>query len=259
MFVDCARSQRELGFKAGPVAAALERAVRWYEANGYVSQRRASESLARRRNVSASTTKVHLEPASRCSSRHLAVDAEFAPWRESPLPQGNLRKNIGRVAPMFEAQVGDCSSGRHYRNGYGESRRFDFKSALASQRRSRRRHFIRTLRGRSGAISRRPDRSCRDASQLSNSQDPPRPPNLADLAAPAQPSSKVCSRPIASSTHRKKRRAWPSLPTRSTWNPSISSTNFPLEALPSPSSVPSVTPPTKTYPRLLESRHHTGN
>src|SRR5882757_2639816 len=41
MFVDCARSQRELGFKAGSVSAALERAVRWYEANGYVSPRRA--------------------------------------------------------------------------------------------------------------------------------------------------------------------------------------------------------------------------
>lgn len=36
MFVDCSRSQRELGFKAGPVSAALERAVRWYEANGYI-------------------------------------------------------------------------------------------------------------------------------------------------------------------------------------------------------------------------------
>jgi dihydroflavonol-4-reductase len=41
MFVDCARAQRELGFRAVPVAAALERAVRWYEANGYVSPRRA--------------------------------------------------------------------------------------------------------------------------------------------------------------------------------------------------------------------------
>jgi dihydroflavonol-4-reductase len=41
MFVDCSRSQRELGFKAGPVAAALERAVRWYEANDYVTARRA--------------------------------------------------------------------------------------------------------------------------------------------------------------------------------------------------------------------------
>jgi dihydroflavonol-4-reductase len=41
MFVDCSRSQRELGFKAAPVAAALERAVRWYEANDYVSARRA--------------------------------------------------------------------------------------------------------------------------------------------------------------------------------------------------------------------------
>ena len=41
MFVDCSRARRELGFQAGPVAAALERAVRWYEANGYVNARRA--------------------------------------------------------------------------------------------------------------------------------------------------------------------------------------------------------------------------
>ncbi len=41
MFVDCSRAQRELGFQAGPVAAALERAVRWYEANGYIAKSRA--------------------------------------------------------------------------------------------------------------------------------------------------------------------------------------------------------------------------
>jgi dihydroflavonol-4-reductase len=41
MFVDCTRAQRELGFKAGPIAAALERAVRWYEANGYIAKGRA--------------------------------------------------------------------------------------------------------------------------------------------------------------------------------------------------------------------------
>jgi dihydroflavonol-4-reductase len=41
MFVDCARAKRELGFKSGPVAAALQRAVRWYEANDYVTPRRA--------------------------------------------------------------------------------------------------------------------------------------------------------------------------------------------------------------------------
>src|ERR1700682_4369491 len=41
MLVDCSRAQRELGFRPGPVEAALERAVRWYEANGYVSARRA--------------------------------------------------------------------------------------------------------------------------------------------------------------------------------------------------------------------------
>ena len=41
MFVDASRAQRELGFQPGPVAAALERAVRWYQANGYVLARRA--------------------------------------------------------------------------------------------------------------------------------------------------------------------------------------------------------------------------
>ena len=35
MFVDSSKARRELGFAPGPVAAALERAVRWYQANGY--------------------------------------------------------------------------------------------------------------------------------------------------------------------------------------------------------------------------------
>jgi dihydroflavonol-4-reductase len=41
MFVDCSKAVRELGFSAGPVAAALGRAVRWYEDNGYVAESRA--------------------------------------------------------------------------------------------------------------------------------------------------------------------------------------------------------------------------
>jgi dihydroflavonol-4-reductase len=48
MFVDCSRAQRELGFKPGPVAAALDRAVQWYEANGYVKAGRAKK-IARKR------------------------------------------------------------------------------------------------------------------------------------------------------------------------------------------------------------------
>jgi len=36
MFVDAKRAQKELGFKPGLVAAAFERAVRWYVDNGYV-------------------------------------------------------------------------------------------------------------------------------------------------------------------------------------------------------------------------------
>jgi dihydroflavonol-4-reductase len=43
MFVDCSRAQKELGFQPGPVSAALERAVRWYQANGYVKAARAKK------------------------------------------------------------------------------------------------------------------------------------------------------------------------------------------------------------------------
>jgi dihydroflavonol-4-reductase len=39
MFVDATKAARELGFSHGPIEGALERAVRWYEANGYVSAR----------------------------------------------------------------------------------------------------------------------------------------------------------------------------------------------------------------------------
>jgi len=40
MFVDVSRAQRELGFKPGSVRSALERAARWYLANGYVKSGR---------------------------------------------------------------------------------------------------------------------------------------------------------------------------------------------------------------------------
>jgi dihydroflavonol-4-reductase len=43
MFVNCSRAVRELGFQAGPVVSAVERAVRWYEANGYIAPRRAKK------------------------------------------------------------------------------------------------------------------------------------------------------------------------------------------------------------------------
>ena len=46
MFVDCSRAHRELGFAPTPVAAALERAVRWYEEHGYVKARR-RQAIAR--------------------------------------------------------------------------------------------------------------------------------------------------------------------------------------------------------------------
>jgi dihydroflavonol-4-reductase len=37
MFVDATKAERELGFAPGPIEAALDRAVSWYEANGYVA------------------------------------------------------------------------------------------------------------------------------------------------------------------------------------------------------------------------------
>jgi dihydroflavonol-4-reductase len=43
MFVNCSRAPRELGFQAGSATAAFERAVRWYEANGYIAPRRAKK------------------------------------------------------------------------------------------------------------------------------------------------------------------------------------------------------------------------
>jgi dihydroflavonol-4-reductase len=45
MFVDCSKAADELGFKAGPVEAALERAVTWYEQNGYARNNNAAASF----------------------------------------------------------------------------------------------------------------------------------------------------------------------------------------------------------------------
>ena len=41
MFVDSSRAEREIGFAPGPIGAALERAVTWYETNGYIAAGRA--------------------------------------------------------------------------------------------------------------------------------------------------------------------------------------------------------------------------
>jgi dihydroflavonol-4-reductase len=41
MFVDASKAERELGFTPGPIEGALERAVEWYESNGYIAARRA--------------------------------------------------------------------------------------------------------------------------------------------------------------------------------------------------------------------------
>ena len=46
MFVNTSRAERELEFRPGPVAAALERAVRWYQEHGYVRGSHAADSTA---------------------------------------------------------------------------------------------------------------------------------------------------------------------------------------------------------------------
>ena len=46
MYVDTAKAESELGFACGPIESALERAVEWYGANGYVAAR-GSQSVAR--------------------------------------------------------------------------------------------------------------------------------------------------------------------------------------------------------------------
>jgi dihydroflavonol-4-reductase len=46
MFVDASKAERELGFACGPIEGALERAVEWYEINGYVATRD-TQSVAR--------------------------------------------------------------------------------------------------------------------------------------------------------------------------------------------------------------------
>src|SRR6201981_800750 len=43
MFVDSSRAPRELGFQPGSATAAFERAVRWYQANGYIAPGRAKK------------------------------------------------------------------------------------------------------------------------------------------------------------------------------------------------------------------------
>ncbi|HXH49537.1 MAG TPA: hopanoid-associated sugar epimerase [Terriglobia bacterium] len=47
MFVDCSKAAAELGFKAGPVETALERAVTWYEQNGYARKNTAAAKFVR--------------------------------------------------------------------------------------------------------------------------------------------------------------------------------------------------------------------
>jgi dihydroflavonol-4-reductase len=46
MFVSTEKARAELGFSAGPIPAAFERAVRWYEASGYIGAARRSAMAA---------------------------------------------------------------------------------------------------------------------------------------------------------------------------------------------------------------------
>ena len=46
MFVASNKAQIELGYHTGSIEAALERAIRWYEENGYWGARAARKPLA---------------------------------------------------------------------------------------------------------------------------------------------------------------------------------------------------------------------
>src|SRR5260370_20169722 len=58
MFVDCSRAARELGFRPTGVEAAIERAVRWYVENGYVTK----HSPPRRGGVDATSKDIAKPP-----------------------------------------------------------------------------------------------------------------------------------------------------------------------------------------------------
>ena len=45
MFIESDKAAQELGYKAGKIESALERAVRWYEENGYISVRAGGKSV----------------------------------------------------------------------------------------------------------------------------------------------------------------------------------------------------------------------
>jgi dihydroflavonol-4-reductase len=46
MYVDASKATRELGFVPGPIEAAVERAARWYESNGYIAARGAHSAVS---------------------------------------------------------------------------------------------------------------------------------------------------------------------------------------------------------------------
>jgi dihydroflavonol-4-reductase len=47
MFVESDKAESELGYRPGPVEAALERSVRWYEQHGYVQSCAVNKAAAR--------------------------------------------------------------------------------------------------------------------------------------------------------------------------------------------------------------------
>ena len=53
MWANCTKAERELGFHAGSVEAALQRAVQWYRRNGYVSSGRPGIRQVRQRPETA--------------------------------------------------------------------------------------------------------------------------------------------------------------------------------------------------------------
>ena len=119
MFVDASKARRELGFAPGPVAAALERAVRWYQANGYAPDGPGGSSA---RGLSRRTCGLGSRSENDEDSGNVCGAAEFAAWRRQqpfrlvttqPFPlyaARDRRQQRARAADRHWQRVGCCEA-----------------------------------------------------------------------------------------------------------------------------------------------------
>ncbi len=102
MFVATEKARRELGFAPGPVAAALERAVRWYQDNGYVRVGVARRYRGSTRGLSEGNTRQGKSQGRMKILVTFAVGTEFAAWRQ----QHDFRQVARDPFPLYVAEIG---------------------------------------------------------------------------------------------------------------------------------------------------------